>query len=274
MNTSAIVNLNQSYDRLCYWECHLLFNESPDDKTEPITVDLLSFPDAWATDPSFRSSLDKSYPSFCVYRFPDRYTGSYDTTHKKLVEDIKRAAISCGYTLFQSKARKIKQGQSVTMGCCQYRKYYPPPDRYVKDFKPGSLFADGLRRKTIRRCDRIESRGQVGKTMPRKTHTTKPTDLSEICPFHINLFWSNHDSHWYLTKNASGRCHEHHPIFTPELIKINRKQMDESTKKLSTDCLEVHTKPSQVSKIIHQRTGQLFSSRQVKLLRKKKKLYQ
>ena len=273
MDTSAIISLNQSYDRLCHWECQLLFNESPDENTEPNIVDLLSFHEAWENDPSFRSSLDKSYPSFCVYRFPQRYSGSYDATYKLLLEDIKRSAISCGYKLFQSKARKIMQGQSVTMGCCQHRKYYPPDDRYVKDFKPGSLFADGLRRKTIRRNDMFESRGQVGKSMPRKTTTSKPTDLSEICPFHINVFWSIHDSQWYLTKTASDRCHEHHPILDAELIKINRKQMSDSTKLLTTDCLEVHTKPSQVSKIIHQRTGQLFSSRQVKLFRKKRKPY-
>ena len=268
MDSSALSNVNASFSRLCHWDCELLFDQSSDKTSPPNIIDLLSFHDVSFDHTKTVNPQCPSFPSFCVYRFPSHYSGEYESTRKPIVEALKKSAINCGFKLFQGKSRKIKDGHSITVACVNNRVYYSPPERYKKNFDSGSLYADGLKTKTIRRNDKVESRGSKGLSMPRKTNTSKPTVLGKLCPFQINIFWSSKDSNWYLTKNASGRSHDNHPTCNPDLIMIDRKQMDADTRELALDCLKVHAKPSVTSKIIHQRTGQLFSSRQVSLLRK------
>ena len=279
-------------DLIAQWDCRILFNPSATTVTpssdstsssqkstecfEKGCIDLLDYVSASSPRQQFPfvnivTAPDKTFPKFCNFQFPPHYKGI--ESRDSLVGDIIKAAQNCGVKLTVGRAReyrknKILDGYSLSLCCCYYFLY-----RYKSKIlsSGGSLYQDEIKHTWIRTNRKFENRGKLGKTLPRKTTTVLPRSKDKLCPFHIIIYLSYSDNRWYLSKNGSGRFHLNHPKIDPSIIKTSMRHLDDDNLKLTKDCNAINVKPSSTARLIHQRSGNLISSQQVKHQRNKDK---
>jgi hypothetical protein len=68
---------------------------------------------------SVKLPADDSWPSFCGYKFPDKYNGLKDC--KKLKKEVYASSIAGGFKLATNTVAPIASGTNYHLACFRYR---------------------------------------------------------------------------------------------------------------------------------------------------------
>lgn len=190
----------------------------------------------------------QGYPCSSRFRFPASYKGVH--SKDKLVRDICRAAVKCGYELVV-RSSDIVQGEMRVRLCCRQGRFYSTQHHH--QFKEGKTSAEGVDYQVQK-----ENYGHKKKQRAKvyKSTTIRPIEKELVCPFRVTI--QTHDDWWYLkchrpTSNAhSCACHKHHPRLPPSYITPLSSRMNEEELKLVQSFYHAHVSPQDGCNVLSQ----------------------
>lgn len=236
-------------------------------------IDLVNYLSTNKTSENFFRSL--GYPPNTRFRFPEEYYGMENS--KKLVEDIINAAAKInGQNLSTRGSDKDKKSAhrlySIVIGC---HRYFTQRNSDALEFEDGKFAATGTRKTSVH-----QSKTKKKNPKKRKTTSSRPASMEEICTFHIVIFLGP-DNRWYLStmgyrkssKYSAIECRQHcgHPP-------IESAAMNPGTRTLSEDVLELRSQMekagcthSEQARVVSVRTGHQWTPEQMRYLSDKER---
>jgi hypothetical protein len=133
------------------WDCKLMFKEEQDGPN----IDLLDYVNI-SEQEEYKIPNNTSYPSLCLFKFPDICNGLGDWP--KLKKEVHLSGISGGCSLISNHVKKLAVGKKYHVTCHNYRTYKEKVNLKSK-YVEGSDYMDGIATKTVKQNRLIEMRG-------------------------------------------------------------------------------------------------------------------
>jgi hypothetical protein len=144
-------------------ECKLVFKEE-EDGPEIYLLDSVNL----SEEEEDKIPKNSSYPTFCVYKFPDIFNGiRYWTNLKK---GIPSSGIAGGSSLISNNATPLACGKKYHVTCHRYQLYKEKLDLKRKH-KERSDYMEGMAKTTDKHNRLIETRGPTGVKQSQKIQT-------------------------------------------------------------------------------------------------------
>jgi len=268
-NYKSIYNsIEQALKNDLEWKCKLLFDVSePDDDPNPIDLIPLMYPKPELL--SFLKKKNKQFPSGTLLRFPSQYDGWKGK--KQLVDDISNSALNTGGFILctrdgfepGSNRSNNKRSASVTLACQRYNLY--DNQKTPRHFTDGKISATGVLKQTIHQ----RSKKKGSRPDKHRSTTKRPVIKNDKCTFVITLFLYTKDDSWYLAiapKNSCPGIHCGHAPLMKTLTNAGISHLPESELNLNRQMLKAGADPVTIASTISQRTGNNYTSQQIRQL--------
>jgi hypothetical protein len=131
-----------------HWDCKLMFKEEEDGPN----IDLLDYINLSEQEED-KTPNNTSYPSFCLYKFPDRFNGLGDWP--KLKKELHSSGIAGGCSLISNHVKSLAVGNKYHVTCHRYRTYNEKVNLKMK-YTEGSDYMDGIATSTVKQNRMIE----------------------------------------------------------------------------------------------------------------------
>jgi hypothetical protein len=199
-------------------------------------------------------------------------------TQKELIGGFKREAAAQGVHLTQSASSsniEARGGRFFKLACDRYRLYYPTADTTKKraadmtnldSTVPSPLYQTGVKMGTIRYSKK--SRGKEGKTMVRRTETSKARTSEQRCPFNFTFRYNKQTDCWSLKGGTGCASHGFHAGKTKACLGLKTGELSAEAKKDIAGYAEASGNPRITRKIMKFKSGIELTHDQIHYIRK------
>ena len=188
----------------------------------------------------------------CIYFCSEEYPihGGFDGDgYKRLSNDLCRESISNGFNLIKIGRYPYGKKYGRKFSCSRCSRYRGNTTQR----------ASLTYRNVTYHCDRKNSRGKDGLTMPRRSRTLRSICKDNCCSFFFILGLSEERQSFFVVSGYGKTTHSKHPQISKECISLPPRLLSEEDKKLIDQIRQGDANCGVISNVVFQKTGQMLS---------------
>ena len=196
--------------------------------------------------PCYRNSVH--VVNFCSNDYPI-YGGFDGDGYKRLAADLCRESISNGFNLIRNGKYSYGKRNGRKFSCSRCSRYRGNTTQR----------ASLTYRNKSYHCDRLNSRGKDGLSLPRRSKTSRAICQENCCSFFFLVGLSEENQCFHVVSGYGKTIHEKHPKMSKECIALPPRLLSEEDKELIDNIRQGDANCGVISNVLYQKTGQMLS---------------